>query len=193
MMWVLMLNLLLSAVAMPASAAEIRSSVDAAAVPEAKRTSLGLYLTPKEAAAALEADPGILFLDVRDPLEITFVGHPVAIDAIIPLQIGTLEFDAKAGAYKMAPNAEFVADVDAVMTREGLGKDHPVFVMCRSGGRSAAAAEQLVKAGYTKVWNLVEGFEGDKDEAGGRALNGWRNAGLPWTYELTAEQAWTRP
>jgi rhodanese-related sulfurtransferase len=62
--------------------------------------------------------------------------------------------------------------------------------MCRSGGRSAAAANALAKAGYTNVWSLVEGFEGDKDAAGKRTANGWRNAGLPWDYKLTTGQAW---
>lgn len=57
--------------------------------------------------------------------------------------------------------------------------------------RSAAAARQLIEAGYTDVWNLIEGFEGDKNpETGRRELNGWRNAGLPWTYKLGAEIAW---
>ena len=90
----------------------------------------------------------------------------------------------------MAPNPDFVAQADAIMARENAEKDSPVFVMCRSGGRSAAAAQALTKAGYTNVWNLVEGFEGDKDDAGQRAVNGWRNAGLPWSYKLTPTQAW---
>lgn len=172
--------------------ATIKSSVDPAAVPEKKRTSLGLYLTPADAAAALEANPAILFLDVRDPIEVALIGHPTRIDAIVPVVLATHEFDAQTGGLKIAPNAAFLAEAEEVVSREGLGKDSPIFVMCRSGGRSAMAAEALVKAGYGNVWNLIEGFEGDKDDAGGRGVNGWRNAGLAWTYEVRPEQAWTR-
>ena len=93
----------------------------------------------------------------------------------------------------MVPNPTFLADVNATLVQHGMTKDHPIIVMCRSGGRSAAAANELAKAGYTNVWNLVEGFEGDKDDTGARTVNGWKNAGLPWTYKLTAEQAWVGP
>ena len=170
--------------------AEIRSSVKMADLAKHKQTSLGLYLSPADAAAALKANPGILFLDVRDPIEVNFVGHPEPIDAIVPLKLTKLEFDKDKGAYKGVPNADFVKNVDTLMTRQGLGKSHPVFVICRSGSRSAEAANKLAAAGYTNVWNLVEGFEGDKDKSGARAVNGWRNAGLPWTYKLTSDQAW---
>jgi rhodanese-related sulfurtransferase len=180
-----------AALALPAMAGEITSSIDPASVPEKKRTTLGLYLTPAEAAAALEADPGIVFIDVRDPVEVAFVGHPAPADANVPVKVATLTLDPKKGAYKMAPNTGFLAGVEAIMAREGKGKGDPVFVMCRSGGRSAEAAKALIEAGYTNVWNLVEGFEGDMDKASGtRALNGWRNAGLPSTFKLTERFAW---
>ncbi len=189
----LLVQLALAAATTSAFAGQIQSSVKAADLPKAKLTSLGLYLTSADAASALETDPTILFLDVRDPIEVTFVGHPTPIDAVVPLQIATLEFDANAGAYRMKPNPNFVTDVAAIAARQGLAKQHPIFVMCRSGGRSAAAAQALAGAGYTNVWNLIEGFEGDTNDEGDRSLNGWRNSGLPWTYKLTAEQAWTVP
>jgi rhodanese-related sulfurtransferase len=175
-----------------ASANGIRSSVDAATLPDAKRTSLGLYLTPADAAAAVQADPAILFLDVRDLIEIAFVGHPTPVDAIVPFEVATHEFDEAEGGVRMEPNTAFVAQVERVLARQRLGRDAPIFVMCRSGGRSAAAVNALAAAGYTNVWNLTEGFEGDKDASGARALNGWRNAGLPWTWRITREQAWSR-
>ena len=186
-------GLLVAAVPVMAAAAEIRSSVTVGDLPENKKTELGLYLSPADAAAALEVDPSIVFLDVRDPIEITFVGHPVPIDAIVPWLIVRLEFDENSGAYKTGPNSNFVADIDAVVARERSGKAKPIFVMCRSGDRSAAAVNALASVGYTNVWTLVEGFEGDKDDEGERSLNGWRNAGLPWTYKLTAGEAWEPP
>lgn len=182
------------AAAMAAGAGEIRSSVDAAAVPMGKATPLGLYLRPADAHAALTADPSILFIEVRDPIETSFIGHPDGIDANVPLEIVSHRFDPNAGGYVAETNPDFVAQVDAVAAREGLGRDATVFVTCRSGARSAAAARLLIAAGYTNVWNLVEGFEGDRDKAtGARSVNGWRNAGLPWSYKIRPEAAWSAP
>lgn len=189
------LSLALSlAAAMAAGAGEIRSSVDAAAVPMGKATPLGLYLRPADAHAALTADPSILFIEVRDPIETSFIGHPDGIDANVPLEIVSHRFDPNSGGYVAETNPDFVAQVDAVAAREGLGRDATVFVTCRSGARSAAAARLLIAAGYTSVWNLVEGFEGDRDKAtGARSVNGWRNAGLPWSYKIRPEAAWSAP
>ena len=180
-----------AALALPALAGEIASSVDASKLPKDKATALGLYLTPGDAHAALLADPGIVFLDVRDPIEVAFVGHPEGADANVPVKLATTRLNEKGDKYRMAPNKDFLAQVEAVMAREGKGKADPVFVMCRSGGRSADAAKLLIEAGYTNVWNLVEGFEGDMDkEKGQRVKNGWKNAGLPWTYKIDPKTAW---
>ena len=176
--------------ALPTLAADIASSVDASSVSERRSTPLGLYLTPQDAHAALTADPEIVFFDVRDPIEIAFVGHAQGVDAIVPLRIATHEFNPDAGTYRERKNPDFLAQAEAVIAREGGGKNTPVFVICRSGGRSAVAARMLAEAGYTNVWNLVEGFEGDKDDSGARAVNGWRNAGLPWKYKIAPEVAW---
>lgn len=181
-----------AASAAAAWAGDITSSVDASALPKKKLTPAALYLSPQDAHAALEADPSIVFIDVRDPVEIAFVGHAASVDAIVPLAVATHEFDAKKGRYKMAPNKSFAAQAKAAIARLGGDAQTPVFVICRSGGRSAKAAKALIEAGYPNVWNLVEGFEGDKDKATGeRTMNGWRNAGLPWTYKISADAAWT--
>lgn len=178
--------------ATPAPAAEaIVSSVNPSALPKHKRTPLGLYLTPEEAHQALKRDPEILFVDVRDPVELSYVGHPEGMDANVPLALVSRAFDQKGGRYKMTANPDFAAQVEAARKRAGLSKDAPVFVICRSGARSARAAQILAQAGYTQVWNLVEGFEGDRDKASGqRTVNGWRNAGLPWGYKIAPEAAW---
>ena len=174
-----------------ALAGAIESSVDASTLPKKKMTPLGLYLTPADAHKALQADPGIVFLDVRDPIEISYVGHPNGIDAIVPLRVATHKFDPKKGGYAYRSNENFMTEVEAAVARAGATKDTPVFLICRSGARSATAAKMLIEAGYTSVWNLVEGFEGDKDDAGARAVNGWRNAGLPWAYKIPVEAGWT--
>ena len=175
--------------ALPALAADITSSVDAGALSDSKTTPLGLYLTPADAHAALSADPGIVFLDVRDPVEINYIGHATGVDAIVPLRLTTHRYNGKSG-YAAEDNPNFLAEAEAAIARAGRDKATPVFVICRSGSRSAAAARALAAAGYTNVWNLVEGFEGDKDDTGARAVNGWRNAGLPWGYAIAPGVAW---
>ena len=68
-------------------------------------------------------------------------------------------------------------------------KTDTLLLTCRSGGRSALAVNALAKAGFTHVYNIIDGFEGDKVEepgslyAGKRLKNGWKNSGLPWTYD----------
>ena len=173
-----------------AEPAEIQSDVDAATLHASKTTPLGLYLKPAGAHKALTENPDILFIDVRDPLEVTFVGHATGTDKIIPLGVATHDVDPESGQYRMVLNDDFVADVNAFVTAEGMSKSDPVFVSCRSGSRSAVAARKLAEDGYTNVWSLIEGFEGDSAPDGTRGQNGWRNAGLPWTYKLAPGVAW---
>ncbi len=175
----------------PSLATEIKSDVDPKSVSEVRATPLGLYLSPKGAFKALKDNPKIVFIDVRDPIEVAFVGHAVGTDKNIPILIASHEFDAERGKYKMNPNPNLLTEVKTLIEHEGLTKKDPIFVACRSGGRSAKVARKLIKAGYTNVWNLVEGFEGDKNKQGVRAVNGWRNANLPWTYKMSKEMAWS--
>ncbi len=168
----------------------IQSDVNASTLKKSKTTHLGKYLTPKAAHAALQVNPEIFMIDVRDPIEISFVGHPFGMDNNTPIALASHSFNAKTGTYSLKPNPNFLKEITAAITRAGKGKSDPIFVTCRSGGRSAAAAKVLIKAGYTNVWNLTEGFEGDKAKSGARAKNGWRNAGLPWSYNIPAKAAW---
>ena len=74
------------------------------------------------------------------------------------------------------PNPDFLQQLEAQ-----VGKDAPVMFLCRSGGRSHSAATVAAQAGYAEAYNILQGFEGDKDAAGHRnTLGGWRLAGLPW-------------
>jgi rhodanese-related sulfurtransferase len=61
------------------------------------------------------------------------------------------------------------------------------YLICRSGSRSAKAANLLAQAGYSQVYT-TDGFEGDAAKEGPhkgeRAVNGWKNVGLPWSYRL---------
>lgn len=181
------------ALASSARAGIITSDIDAEALKPSKTTPLGLYLSPTAAHKAMLQDPEIMFVDVRDPIEITFVGHPAGLDRIVPLMVATHRVDPRSGQYQMAQNPNVVAEFEALLREKGKSKADPLFVTCRSGSRSAHVVRVLIQAGFTNVWNLTEGFEGDKNADGVRALNGWRNAGLPWGYQLAPGVAWQRP
>ena len=71
------------------------------------------------------------------------------------------------------------------MAEKGLGKGDVVILICRSGDRSSRAInQQLADSGYTQVYSVVDGFEGDLSKDGRRSVNGWKNAGLPWAYRM---------
>ena len=72
--------------------------------------------------------------------------------------------------------------VPDLLIENGFAKDQPVMFLCRSGARSHAAAEAAMRAGWRETYNILEGFEGDKDaEQHRNTVGGWRKAGLPWT------------
>lgn len=157
-----------------------------AGIPKLKQTVLGLYMRPKEAAEIMSKDGArTLFLDVRTRAEMMFTGWAPMIDGHVPF-VDVTEFwdwDDKEGRYKLEGNPTFSQDVQRLLAAKGLKKSDRVIVMCRSGDRSVRAIEKLAEAGFTNVYNQHEGFEGDLSPYGQRSLNGWKNAGLPWTYK----------
>lgn len=190
----LLIGLLLSLFIFPAVAAQYHP-VDKHALPESKRTKLELYLSAPEAyAMKSKAGEKALFIDVRTKGEFMFLGSPSVTDMNIPYMDidDPTSWDKKGKHYTMAPNSDFVAAVAALVAQHHLGKNDPIIVMCRSGDRSSRAADLLQKDGYTKVYSVVDGFEGDMDTNGKRDLNGWKNANLPWTYDMKESQAYLR-
>lgn len=169
-------------------------AVDASAVPAKKHTRAGLYLTASEVTDFIRAQGGaarVLFLDVRSGAEALFVGLPTAVDALVPLveaKTGLADWDAKAGSFKFEPLPDFEARVRARLQAKGLKADAPVILICRSGERSARAADRLSAAGFTRVLSVVDGFEGDAGPDGRRSVNGWKNSGQPWGYQLKPGQ-----
>jgi len=154
-------------------------------IPQKKQTVLGLYLTAKEAFSKYHVDSDkLVVLDVRTPEEYIFVGHaPMARN--IPIRVLNQELTAKNRKPVMEPNPDFVSQV-----KRDYKVSDTILVMCRSGGRSAMAVNLLAEAGFIKVYNITDGFEGDavKDPEsyynGKRVKNGWKNSGAPWTYNL---------
>ena len=160
-----------------------------AGLPVAKQTTLRLYVTAKQAFENWQADPeNVEIIDVRTPEEYLFVGHP-AMAWKIPVGVQSYEWDAGKEQFPMRLLPDFVTRVSQ-MAKPG----DTLYVICRSGGRSAIAVNLLSKAGFTQAHNVIDGFEGDvvKDPdsvfLGQRLKNGWKNSGCPWTYPLTPER-----
>ena len=164
--------------------AAIETSVAAETVPEKKQTKAGLYLTAAEAAEVLSARDDVILIDVRSPEETMFVGYATAADANIPFKVvdPAHGYNAKKSTYKMVDNAGFKAAAKGFIEAK---EPAAVIVMCRSGSRSAGAVNAMVEAGIqTPIYNMIDGFEGDKNDAGRRAVNGWKQAGAEWTYDV---------
>lgn len=164
-------------------------------VPASKQTAAGLYVTAAEAAGMLD-DPGVVLLDIRSRSEVAFVGLPIRVDVHIPYMDMPMfpEYDPKRRTYALEINPDFPKVFLAWAEARRLGSDSPIIVMCRSGTRSARAADLLAKMGYSHVYTMVDGFEGDRaaegPESGQRVVNGWRNAGLKWSYSIESGQAY---
>lgn len=122
-------------------------------------------LLPNEAYQLMQLAPGAKLVDVRSRAELDFVGRiPGAIE---------IEWASYPG---MVANPNFMAALEQQVDKEAL-----VMFICRTGARSHNASIAAAKAGYSEVYNVLEGFEGDKNTSGHRnALNGWRAASLPW-------------
>ena len=157
-------------------------------LPKEKQTTLGLYVTSKEAYDLWKNSPeNVKILDVRTFDEYIYVGHaPMAWN--IPAFLQTTQWDAEKQyfTYKMSP--DFVNQIKDVFE-----PNDTILVTCRSGGRSALAANFMAKLGYKNVYNITDGFEGDNVDDpesvyyGKRMKNGWKNAGVPWTYKIDVD------
>lgn len=121
---------------------------------------------PAEAHALMQNLPEAKLMDVRTRAELDWVGQ-------VPGSVA-VEWNTWPGGGR---NLNFIAEFEAL-----IGKNAIAMFLCRSGVRSHHAAIAVTRAGYTNAYNVLQGFEGDKDPNGQRnRLGGWRAAGLPWT------------
>ena len=164
-------------------------------IPEAKRTAAGLYVTSANVGEMLQ-NPQVRLIDIRSRAEVAFLGLPVRADKHIPYMVMPMmpEYDDAKGTYKLELNPDFPGDFENYAKSAGITLDTPIILMCRSGSRSARAADLLSKMGYSNVYSLIDGYEGDKagdgPHKGQRVMNGWRNAGLAWSYKISDSQAY---
>lgn len=169
-------------------------AVTSADLPEIKRSNSGLYLEAKEVPAFVEQHGGtskVLFVDIRTRAEAMYVGMPTPVDALVPYvehQEIMTDWDARRGMYQLEPVQDFVPEMQRRLQAKGLAKTDVVVLICRSGDRSSRAANRLAEDGWTQVYSVVDGFEGDMSKDGRRDVNGWKNAGLPWSYKLAREK-----
>ncbi len=123
------------------------------------------HLEPQAAYEFLKQNSDVIFVDCRGEIEYFFVGHP----------IGAIHI-----AWNDGPNWEvnphFVSHV-----KKAAHVSRPVVLICRSGNRSIDAGHALEAAGFTQVYNVLHGFEGELAENHHRnEKTGWRYNGLPW-------------
>lgn len=126
-------------------------------------------VTPPEAYALLQSGQGVKLVDVRTSAERDWVGR---VDAPPSTELA-IEWNRYPGGM---PNPDFLQQLE-----QTAGKDDVLLFLCRSGVRSRYAAKLATEHGYTRCYDILEGFEGDKDAQGHRkTVGGWCMRGLPW-------------
>jgi rhodanese-related sulfurtransferase len=120
-------------------------------------------LLPAEAHALMQQ--GAVLVDVRTDPELLYVGSIPGSE--------TIEWNVYPDG---ARNQDFLEQLAGAVKKE-----QPVMFICRSGARSHQAAVAASQAGWQEAYNVIEGFEGDKDAEGHRnTVGGWKHARLPW-------------
>ncbi|OGT35300.1 MAG: sulfurtransferase [Gammaproteobacteria bacterium RBG_16_51_14] len=131
-------------------------------------------ISAQQAWLMLQTRADAVLLDVRSTMEYYYVGHPA----------GALHIPLKEPP-DWAMEQDFVEKVSSALVNKtgdmGNMLSAPVLIICRSGKRSMEAAAELSRQGFEEIYNIAEGFEGDKDEKNHRnTINGWRFHNLPW-------------
>lgn len=126
-------------------------------------------VTPQEAHAWVVADPNVMIVDVRTNAERDWIGKVQVNEG----QHAWVQWNLYPGGVR---NAEFLTQLKDIAS-----PDRVLLFLCRSGVRSRHAAALAAENGYRYSFDVLEGFEGDKDAHGHRkTVNGWCHAGLPW-------------
>lgn len=132
-------------------------------------------VTASQAWQQLRENKDAFLVDVRTAAELAFVGRPDTSSA--SKRLLTVEWERFPGR---VPNAEFANNLKAA----GARPEQILYFLCRSGGRSRAAAKAMTALGFPRCYNVIGGFEGDLDPTGHRGRGTcWKTDGLPWVQE----------
>ena len=129
-------------------------------------------VTPKEAWKILETEDQSVLIDCRTKAEWSYVGVP---------KLGQIAKEHLNISWQIFPEMQVNQSFQSELKGVCPNTDTKLLFLCRSGVRSIDAAISATEAGYNKAYNILEGFEGDKDENGHRGrLGGWKFHNLPW-------------
>ena len=130
----------------------------------------------KETWESLAANAQAVLIDVRTYAEWSYVGC-VDLSAVNkrPILLEWITFP------EQQINSQFISQLKAELGKLSLGQEADLYFLCRSGARSQAAAKAMTLAGYSRCYNVIDGFEGSLDAERHRgSLSGWKAEGLPW-------------
>lgn len=154
-----------------------------------------MAVTAQEVHDRIQAqDPKILFVDVRDPVEIMFVGFTDAVHVNIPyLLVDRNEWDESRGTYRVYQNPAFLEEIRAEVQKRGLDQQVEIITLCRSGSeRGEPSAAFLRDNGFANARYVIDGFQGparkEDPKVGFRLDSGWQNSGLPWSSKMNPEK-----
>ena len=149
-------------------------AIEASKVPKDRQSATGLYFTAVEASEHMASNASsTLFLDIRDPVEIFTVGMPLIADHNVTFKyIDPTKWNEKKKTFGMKGNPNFTNGVSEQLKAKGLTNADTIIVICGSGKRAAKAATALKKAGYGKVYSVMDGYKA------------WQKANLKWSRDL---------
>lgn len=154
-----------------------------------------MAVTAEEVHARIQAqDSQVLFIDVRDPVEIMFVGFTDAVHVNIPyLLVDRSTWDQDRGTYRVYQNPAFLEEIRAEVAKRGLDDQVEIITLCRSGSeRGEPSAAFLRENGFANAAYVIDGFQGptrkEEPKVGFRLDRGWQNSGLPWSSRMNADK-----
>ena len=141
-------------------------------LPSAEEGAYAGDLDPRESWKVLKNDSKAMLIDVRTDAEFAYVGVP---------DLTRLGKETCFVSWVLFPDNRVNPEFLDQCAHAAPDQDTPILFLCRSGVRSRYAAEAATKAGYQRCYNVLEGFEGDRNAEGHRGIiGGWKVAGLPW-------------
>lgn len=137
--------------------------------------SYGGDRSARQAWETLSSESEARLIDCRTSPEWGFVGVP---------DLRSLKKTTLFIPWQVYPAMQLNDQFADQLREAGIGRNHPLFFICRSGARSQVAAMAMSAQGFGQCFNVAHGFEGNHDDQGHRSkINGWKAEGLPWTQE----------